>query len=153
MLILFFAFLIGCVAGLRSMTAPAVVAWGAHFGWLHLDGSWLVFFAGKISLFVFSLFALGELIADKLPFIPGRIQPGPLGVRVAFGAICALALCCSSGTSPVAGAILGCLGGVAGAFAGYHYRRLLSQRIPDIVLALLEDLVAVGGGFFIVSHL
>jgi uncharacterized membrane protein len=66
--ILLFAFLIGCVCGLRSMTAPAVVAWGAHLGWLHLDGSWLAFLANKISLVVFSLFAVGELIADKLPF-------------------------------------------------------------------------------------
>ena len=61
--ILLFAFLIGCVCGLRSMTAPAVVAWGAHLGWLHLDGSWLAFLANKISLVVFSLLAIGELIA------------------------------------------------------------------------------------------
>jgi uncharacterized membrane protein len=41
------AFLIGCVCGLRSMTAPAVVAWGAHLGWLHLQGGLLAFFANK----------------------------------------------------------------------------------------------------------
>ena len=38
MVTLLCAFLIGCVCGLRSMTAPAVVAWGAHLGWLHLQG-------------------------------------------------------------------------------------------------------------------
>ena len=31
------AFLIGVVAGLRSLTAPAVVSWGARLGWLPLD--------------------------------------------------------------------------------------------------------------------
>ena len=46
-LILFYAFLLGCVCGLRSMTAPAVVAWGAHLGWLHLEGGLLSFFAGR----------------------------------------------------------------------------------------------------------
>jgi uncharacterized membrane protein len=155
MRILLFAFLLGCVCGLRSMTAPAVVAWGAHMGWLHLDGSWFSFLANKISLVVFSLLAIGELIADKLPFIPGRTQPGPLGARIVFGALCAAALCHSGGASLVLGAILGGLGGIAGAFAGYNYRRWLSRgdKLPDLLAALLEDVVAVGGGLLLVSHL
>jgi uncharacterized membrane protein len=153
MVILLYALLIGCICGLRSMTAPAVIAWGAHLGWLHLDGSPLAFFSNKISLLVFSLFALGELTADKLPFIPARTQAGPLGVRIVFGAMCGAALCISGAASPWFGAILGGVGGVAGAFAGYHYRRSLSGRVPDLLLALLEDLVAVGGGFLLVSHL
>jgi len=152
-MVLFYAFLIGCICGLRSMTAPAVVAGGSHLGWLHLEGSWFAFFANKISLVVFSLFALGELIADKLPSIPGRTQAGPLGVRVIFGAMCGAALCISGAASPIPGAILGALGGVAGAFAGYNYRRRLGPAVPDLLLALIEDVVAVGGGFLIVSHL
>ena len=32
-------FSIGVVAGLRSLTAPAVVAWAAYLGWLNLHGS------------------------------------------------------------------------------------------------------------------
>jgi uncharacterized membrane protein len=151
--ILLYALLIGCICGLRSMTAPAVVAWGAHLNWLHLQGSLLAFFANKISLVVFSLFAIGELIADKLPFIPPRTQAGPLGVRIVFGAMCGAALCISGAASPLLGAILGGLGGIAGALAGYHYRRSLSGKVPDLLLALLEDLVAVGGGFLLVSHL
>ena len=151
-MILLYALLIGCICGLRSMTAPAIVAWGAHLDWLHLQGSHVAFFANKISLVVFSLFAVGELIADKLPFIPPRIQAGPLGVRILFGAMCGAALCISGAASPLLGVILGGLGGVAGAFAGYYYRRSLSGRVPDLVLALLEDAVAVGGGFLLVSH-
>jgi uncharacterized membrane protein len=151
--ILLYALLIGCICGLRSMTAPALVAWGAHLDWLHLQGSHLAFFANKISLVVFSLFAIGELIADKLPFIPPRTQAGPLGVRILFGAMCGAALCISGAASPLLGAILGGLGGVAGAFAGYYYRRSLRGKVPDLLLALLEDLAAVGGGFLLVSHL
>ena len=153
MVILLCAFLIGCVCGLRSMTAPAVVAWGAHLGWLHLQGSLLAFFANKISLVVFSLFAIGELIADKLPFIPARTQAGPLGVRIIFGALCGAALCIS-----------GCriaAGWRAAGSIGRGSRRLRRLQlpppvepaiVPDLLLALLEDLVAVGGGFFLVSH-
>ena len=124
-------------------------------GWLHLDGSWLAFLANQVSLVVFSLLAIGELIADKLPVIPGRTQPGPLGARIVFGAICGTALCLSGGASLLMGAILGGVGGVAGAFAGYNYRRWLSRgaRFPDLLIALLEDLVAVGGALLLVSHL
>jgi uncharacterized membrane protein len=152
-MVLLFALLLGVVCGLRSMTAPAVVAWGARLGWLHLGGSFLAFFASTISLVIFSLFAIGELIADKLPFIPARTQAGPLIVRVIFGAMCAAALCISAAASPTAGAVLGGIGGVVGAFAGYHYRSGLAGKVPDLLLALVEDAVAVGGGFLLVSHL
>jgi uncharacterized membrane protein len=150
--VLLCAFLIGCVCGLRSMTAPAVIAWGAHLGWLHLEGGLLGFFASKITLVVFSLFAIGELIADKLPFIPARTQPGPLGVRIIFGGMCGTALCLSAGAPPVLGIILGAVGALAGSFAGFTFRSRTASTVPDFVLALLEDLVAVGGGFLIVSR-
>jgi uncharacterized membrane protein len=152
-MVLLYSFLIGGVCGLRSMTGPAVVAWGARLGWLHLDGSFLAFFANKISLIVFSLFAAGELIADKLSFIPARTQAGPLVVRIVFGALCAAALCISAAVSPVAGGVLGALGAIAGAFAGYNYRRALGTKIPDWLLALIEDVVAVGGGLLLVSRM
>jgi uncharacterized membrane protein len=152
MVTLLYAFLIGCVCGLRSMTAPAVVAWGAHLGWLHLRASLLAFLTNHISLVIFSVFAIGELIADKLPFIPARTEAGPLAVRVIFGAMCGAALCISAAVSPLLGALLGAVGGLAGAFAGYNYRRRLAAIAPDLVLALLEDFVAVGGGFFLVSR-
>jgi uncharacterized membrane protein len=151
-MVLLYAFLIGVVCGLRSMTAPAAVAWGAHLGWLHLQGSWLGLFANKISLVVFSLFALGELVADKLSFIPGRTQPGPLIVRIIFGAICAAALAVSGAASPVVGCVLGAVGAIAGAFAGYAYRTRLAGTAPGLVLALIEDLIAVGGSLFLVSR-
>ena len=32
-------FSIGVIAGLRSLTAPALVSWAAHLGWLDLRGS------------------------------------------------------------------------------------------------------------------
>jgi uncharacterized membrane protein len=46
------------------------------------------------------------------------------------------------------------VGGIVGAFAGYEARvRLVKAlKVPDIVIALLEDAVAVGGALFIVSR-
>ena len=63
---------IGIVAGLRSLTAPAVVAWGAHLGWLNLHGSPLAFMGSTTAVAIFSLLAIGELIADKLPMMQKR---------------------------------------------------------------------------------
>jgi uncharacterized membrane protein len=152
--VLALAFLIGCVCGLRSMTGPAVVCWGAHLGWLQLDGSKLSFLHNNISLAVFTLLAIVELVADKLPFTPSRIQGGSLVVRFLFGVLCGVALCLAGSAAWLPGALLGGIGGVAGAYAGYHLRRWLTldRGLPDIAVALLEDLVAVGGGLLIVSR-
>ena len=96
---------IGIVAGLRSLTAPAVVAWGAHLGWLNLHGSPLAFMGSTTAVAIFSLLAIGELIADKLPMIPKRTAPAPLIARVATGGLCGACLCAAVGKSLLAGAL------------------------------------------------
>ena len=54
----------------------------------------------------------------------------------------------------VAVLVLGAVGGVAGAFAGYEVRTRLVKalKVPDLVIALLEDAVAIAGGLFIVTR-
>lgn len=153
-LVFLLAFGIGLVIGLRSMTGPALVCWAAHLGWLNLEGSRLAFMQSTVATYGFSAAALGELIADKLPFIPNRTSPGPVFGRIVLGALSGAALCVAAGYSSAVGAILGGLGGVIGAFAGYQARAVLvkTSHLPDWVIALLEDLVAVGGGFLVVSR-
>lgn len=153
-LVLFLALGIGLVTGLRSMTGPALVCWAAHLGWLELDGTRLVFMESTVATYGFSALALGELIADKLPFIPNRTGPGPLFGRLVLGALSGAALCIAASHSASVGAILGGAGGVIGAFAGYRARASLVRnlRLPDWVIALLEDIVAIGGGLFLVSR-
>jgi uncharacterized membrane protein len=152
--VLTLVFALGLVCGLRSMTAPAAVCWGARLGWLKLAGSHLAFVPLAITVFVFTLLALGELVADKLPNIPGRNTPGPLAVRFLFGGICGVALCISGGGPLAAGFLLGGLSGIAGGLSGYYLRWNLKRRfkLPDFPVALTEDLIAVGGGLLIVSR-
>jgi len=146
------AFLIGLVAGLRSMTAPAVVSWAARFGWLHLDNTWLAFLGFAATPYILTVLAIGELVFDKLPKTPSRKTPGPFGARIVLGAMCGAALAATS-QSLVGGLIAGALGGVAGTLGGYEFRARLVKAIggKDLPIALLEDAIAIGGAFLIVS--
>ena len=81
------AFLIGVVAGLRSMTAPAAISWAARLGWLHLENTWLAFLGFAATPYILSVAAIGELIADKLPKTPSRKAPVGFIARVASGAL------------------------------------------------------------------
>jgi uncharacterized membrane protein len=143
---------IGIVAGLRSLAAPAVVAWGAHVGCLNLHGTSLEFMGSTATVAVFSLLAIGELIADKLPMIPKRTAPAPLMARIVTGGLCGACLCAAMGKSLVAGALLAGIGGIVGAFAGYGIRRRLDLHIKDVVVAVCEDVVAMGLALFLISR-
>jgi len=143
---------IGIVAGLRSLLAPAVIAWAAHFDLLNLYASPLAFMGSRAAVAIFSILAIGELIADKLPMIPKRTAPAPLMARVVTGGLCGACLCAAVGKSLLAGTLLGGIGGIVGAFLGYGIRRRLDLHIKDLVIAVCEDVVAVGMALFLVSR-
>jgi uncharacterized membrane protein len=149
-----FAFGIGFVAGLRALTPPAVVAWAAHLGWLSLKNTPLAFMESTIAAVVFSLLAVFELIGDVRPSTPKRTAPVPLVARILMGALCGACLCAAGNQSLIIGAILGAVGGILGAFAGYEIRRKLvaALNVKDIFIALLEDIVTIGLAYFFVSR-
>jgi uncharacterized membrane protein len=146
-----FASAIGFVAGLRSMTAPAAIAWAAHLDWLHLDDTPLAFLSSAPAAYLLTVLMLGELVADQLPKTPSRTRPGPFVARIVTGGLSGAALVAGTGGSLALGAVLGALGAVAGTLGGYRARTRLvpALRVPDYVVALGEDVVAVGGAFLI----
>jgi uncharacterized membrane protein len=145
---------IGVVAGLRSLTAPAVVSWAAQWSWINLQNSSIAFLGSIRAAWIFTALALAELIADKLPFTPARTKVGGLLARIVTGGLSGAALCSTAGESIILGAVLGAIGAIAGAFAGYELRhRLVTKRnAPDLLVALIEDAVAIGGAFLIVAQ-
>jgi uncharacterized membrane protein len=153
-LALLLAFFIGIVAGLRSLTAPAVVAWAAHLGWINLHSSPLAFMGSKWSLGIFTVLALVELVADQLPGTPARTAPIGLSARVITGGLCGACLAVAGGAALVVGAPAGAIGGIAGAFGGYYARVGLvrSVGVPDVAIAVPEDAIAIALGFFLVSR-
>jgi uncharacterized membrane protein len=146
------AFLIGLIAGLRAMTAPAAVSWAARLGWLHLENTWLAFLGFAVTPYIFSLLAIGELITDQLPSTPSRKVPMQFGTRIFVGALCGAALG-ASGDALMGGLIAGVLGSIAGTLGGAEFRSRLAKAFgKDLPAALVEDAIAIGGAFLIVSR-
>lgn len=149
-LIIVLALLIGVIAGLRAMTAPAVVAWGAFIGWIDVDGKWSEWMAHPITVTVLTIFLVVELVTDQLPKTPSRKTTPQFLVRLLMGAFAGAVIGSASfHTFSAIGA--GMIGAVLGTLAGAEARsRLAAARTgQDRPAAILEDVVAVGGGFLI----
>jgi uncharacterized membrane protein len=153
-MLLTLAFAIGVVAGLRALTGVMVASWAARLDWVNLDGSYLSFMGSTITAIVLSALALGEIVNDKLPKTPPRTALPSLIIRIVLGAFAAATLTMGSGGVAWVGALLGAFGAVVGTFGGYQARMRLVRalHVPDFVIALVEDAIAVGGGFFLASR-
>ena len=153
--VLALAFGIGVIAGLRALTAPAVIAWAAHLRWINLAGTHLSFMGSIPAVAIFTLAAVAELVNDKLPKTPPRTAPPSFIARIVMGGLAAATLSVGGGASWLVGAVLGVIGAVVGTYAGYHIRKAIVAGLhsPDFVIALIEDVVAIGGGLFLASRL
>lgn len=145
------ALLIGIVAGLRTMSAPAGLAWGAWLGWYAVAGTWASFMAHWIAVLVFSILALAELVTDQLPSTPSRKVPMQFGARIVSGAFCG-AVIGTAGGSLVGGLVAGIIGAVIGTLGGADIRGCLARAFGrDLPAALIEDVVAVVGALAIAA--
>jgi uncharacterized membrane protein len=153
MFILVLAFLIGVVAGLRAMTAPAAVSWAAHLGLLPLQGTPLAWLGYAFTPYIFTVLALGELINDKLPKTPSRTVPPQFIARVISGSLVGAAIG-AAGQSLILGLIAGAIGAVAGTLGGAALRSKLAGLFgKDLPAALLEDAIAIILSIVVVTRL
>ena len=152
-MVLVLSLLIGVVAGLRALTAPAAVSWAATLGWLPLAGTPLAFLGHAAAPWILTVLAVGELIADQLPKTPSRKVPVQFGTRIVTGALAGAALAAPVGML-LGGLAAGVIGAVIGTFAGAAARaRMAATFGRDLPAALIEDAVAVGGAVLIVLAL
>lgn len=140
---------LGFVAGLRSQVPISALTRAATNGDFaaradgplqYLHSPW----AGPVT----EVMAVGEMVADKLPFVPSRIKPLPLAGRGFIGGVAGAALFKNAHKSIPVGLLIGAAAATAGSFAGYHARSFLTKRtgLPDFVFAIAEDAVAIGLG-------
>jgi uncharacterized membrane protein len=133
------------------MTAPAVVAWAAALHWINLNGTWAAWVGHPVTVAILTLLAVGELAADKHPKTPSRTAPPSFIARIVLGAFAGAVIGTAwAFTWSALGA--GAVGAVLGTLGGYQARtRLVAAHGHDLPIALLEDAVAVVGGFAIVA--
>lgn len=108
--------------------------------------------SGRWAAQLATLAVAGEFVADKLPFIPSRLKPGPLIGRAVSGASVGSSSFRVAGRSGFWGALVGGFGAVLGSYAGYLARSTAVRRtgLPDPVIAVVEDVVAMRSGSAIV---
>jgi uncharacterized membrane protein len=140
------ALALGVVTGMRSQLAAALLAWRQTRGDLPepVEGP-----AGLLrrpqAVGTLMLAAAGELVADKLPQTPSRLDAGPFLGRLSLGATAGAGIAAAYGRSRLVGGALGLAGAALGSWAGARYRAVLAERsdAPDAVWAAAEDVAAI----------
>ena len=150
-MILLLALIIGIVAGLRAMTAPAAVAWGAYLGTINVSASPLAFMGYYWTPWIFSVLAIVELVTDQLPTTPSRKVPVQFGTRIVMGALTGATIGASA-DQLVAGLVAGVIGAVIGTLGGAAARgKLAASFKKDMPAAFIEDAVAIIAAILVVA--
>lgn len=140
--------LLAAASGARSMTGVAAVARvRADIAQTRVGGGVGPRVASRVDRRIAdatTAFAAFELMADKAPSIPDRIDPGPLFGRVAAGAVVGAAIAQMQGDDRRTPAIAGALIAFLGAHASFRMRRALSNEMPSFAAGLVEDVIVVG---------
>jgi uncharacterized membrane protein len=108
----------------------------------------------RVAVAIFSMLAVGEYVVDKLARTPSRTRMRSLITRIVTGGLAGACLSVSAAVPLLLGAVLGGLGAVIGTFGGYDIRRRLvtGLKVRDLVIAISEDLVAIGLAYLFVSR-
>ncbi|GAB3772379.1 hypothetical protein GCM10028818_12510 [Spirosoma horti] len=149
------AFQIGIIAGMRSMMAPALVSHNvSNIKPGPLSDSPLAFMTSPKTATTLAVLAGGELIGDKLPSAPDRTGWPQISGRLASGALSGAALTQADGQSLAYGGLAGALGAAVGSFAFFQLRHWLTheKELPDPLVALAEDALALGAGLLILHQ-
>jgi uncharacterized membrane protein len=154
--ILMTAAALGAISGMRSMAAPALLTHELAERGSHLDGSTLGrLLSSESTSRVLSLFAGGEMLADKMSFVPDRTSALPLVGRAVIGSLTAAAYAVHRRRSVVLPAAIGAAAAIASTFAAFHIRRFAAERfhIPDRLLGMAEDAVVVAASKGVIAAL
>jgi len=128
---------LGAASGSRSTAGVTAVALASRRGDRGVLASGLGSTAGTAAS---GALALGELVADKLPFVPSRLAGPALGGRVVLGGTAAVAQARRDGYEPVLPALVAAVGAVGAAVLFARLRGVAAQRFgSDTPGAFLED--------------
>jgi uncharacterized membrane protein len=149
------AALLGTVAGMRSMAAPAILGRLSSKGALDGITGPLAFVGKPLFSPAMSFLTVGEMIVDKLPIAPNRTEVGPLLGRALTGALSGAVVCAAKKRPAWAGALIGAAAAVGATYGAYQLRKRAGSKLhlPDMLIALTEDAVVGSLGVAITSRL
>ncbi len=138
----------GLLAGMRSAAAPALAS---HILSQHKGRAFRrhpIGFLSSIAIAdILKVLALGEFLADKLPFTPNRTKPVSVAVRCFSGALAGAAIYSAAGKKPLTGALLGGLVAGASTYGSFYLRKAVSgSGFGNIISGVIEDAFVVGAG-------
>jgi uncharacterized membrane protein len=151
---MFWTILLATATGMRTMTAIAVICWGAYLGYLPVEGTWAAWTASLVSVIVFTVLALGEYVGDTLARTPSRKKLPLVAGRLCFGILVGLVIAAALGQPKAGGVILGVIGALIGTYGGYRVRMFGARLFKrDLPMALIESAVALAFAVFAVWHI
>lgn len=130
------AALAGAATGLRATTGLGALIETASPG---VPGP-LTMPAGRA---VAGLAVGGELVVDKLPNTPSRLEPPGLISRAVLASAAGAMIARASERPMVPAAAVAAVAALASARIGHDLRVLASRRVPPLAAALAEDVVAL----------
>lgn len=147
------AAVMGAAAGMRSMASPVIVGQLQKAGLAPSGHSAIDFLSQPKTAKTMAVLAVGEMIADKLPFMPKRTQAPALVTRAVSGGLGGAAVCSSKKRSVLAGALIGAAAAVGATYGAYQLRKWAGERfnLPDALIAIAEDALVAGCGMLVVS--
>ena len=140
---------LGVIAGMRSLSAPALAShYLAKDQSSELENSPLKFLQSPQVADVLKLLAAGEMVGDKIPGAPNRINTASLFARGLSGALVGAALFKANKGNMAVGGLLGSAAAVAGTYGSFYLRKGTHHLsgIADPILGLLEDALMVKSG-------
>lgn len=150
------ALILGLVAGMRTVMAPAVFALAlSRRPELVPPVSPAQWFTPLPLANLLGLAALGELVTDKLPRTPNRTAFGPFIARLVSGAVTGAAVVQVGRINLWFGVVCGAIGALVGTFGMFHVRRFVGRvtRIRDPFIGAMEDIIAIALAVSVVASL
>jgi uncharacterized membrane protein len=128
--------LLGAASGLRGQIGVAAIA-------VRSDPSLPRILLQPWTRRVLAAAAVGELIADKLPTTPSRLEPPGIVGRLVMGALAAGLFAQTRQAPRLPASGIGAATAIVAAKIGHDVRAQLAKQVPDPAVAVVEDTVAL----------
>jgi uncharacterized membrane protein len=139
----------GVIAGMRSMSAPALISHYLSNRFTYkLNRSPLRFIKAPLVSTGLKVLAASEMLGDKVPAMPDRISPGILASRGLSGALVGAVIHKTNGDKILKGALIGGAVAIAATFASFYLRKKITHKtnVSDPIVGLIEDALTLTGG-------